>query len=100
MAPGTCIKVIFRARVKESIPAEFIQRIRHEAQQIPGFLGLQVSMNGDQETAISYWQHQTAIDQWAENPVHQTAKAAKDRFYSEFSLELLPHQPIPPEFIK
>lgn len=94
---GSCIKVVFRARIIEEIPHSLLQQVRNEAQTIPGFLGIQVEVQGDQETACSYWSSRQAIAAWAVNPVHLDAKRQRDRFYDEISLEILEGQALPPE---
>jgi heme-degrading monooxygenase HmoA len=53
-------------------------------QNVPGFLGYEVTGTETRRIFISYWESMEAIDVWRKNKTHQAAKARGREWYSAF----------------
>ena len=47
MPKPQCVKVIFTAKIKREIPADLLNKVRREAENFDGFIGLESTMDGD-----------------------------------------------------
>ena len=55
-----------------------------EVQNVPGFLGYEVTGTETRRIFISYWESMEAIDIWRKNKTHQNAKARGREWYAAF----------------
>ena len=64
--------------------AEADEATIREVQNVPGFLGHEVTGDGKRRIFISYWRDLKAIDQWQKNHVHQAAKQNGKEWYAAY----------------
>lgn len=55
-----------------------------QVQNVPGFLGYEVTGTETRRIFISYWESMEAIDVWRNNKTHQAAKARGREWYAAY----------------
>jgi len=83
--------VIFRAKLARSDDAYFqtAERLRELALGTYGCLKFVAMMEGDEEIAISYWENETQILNWKNDPEHIKAQEmGRARWYESYSVEV------------
>ncbi len=73
---------------KTAIPEDFLERIRHEAEKIPGFLKLESRTTDGIETTVSYWTSMDAVNEWRRNALHASAKKDRGLYYKWYNVEI------------
>jgi len=84
--------VIFTARLKapDGDYDETASRMRQLARERYGCLDFVSSTQGDQEIAISYWQRESDILRWKQDPEHQRAQQlGRTRWYASYRVEVV-----------
>ena len=83
--------VIFKAKLARSDDAYFqtAERLRELALGTYGCLEFVSMMEGDKEIAISYWENETQIMNWKEDPEHIKAQEkGRTRWYESYNVEV------------
>ena len=83
--------VIFKAKLARSDDAYFqtAERLRELALGTYGCLEFVSMMEGDKEIAISYWENETQILNWKNDPAHIKAQEmGRARWYESYSVEV------------
>ena len=66
------------------------ERMRHLAEQQPGFRGINSAFEGDTEITVSYWESLEAIKNWKANSEHlQAQKMGRESWYSYYKVEVV-----------
>lgn len=92
---NSCVKVTFRAKVKNEIPSDLSEKIRSEAKGIDGFISMETITDDDIETTTSYWKSMISVREWSQNELHIEAKNNADKYYEWTKFELEENQPYP-----
>jgi len=77
------VKVLFIAKIKDLNPEyeAMNETLSRMAEQAPGFVSVTSEVIDDVEITISTWESQEAVDAWARDPVHITAKKQALKWY-------------------
>lgn len=84
--------VIFTARIKQLDDhyEQTASRMRQLARERYGCLDFVSSTQGDQEIAISYWQRESDILRWKQDPEHlQAQQLGRTRWYASYRVEVV-----------
>ena len=84
--------VIFRATLvaPDQEYLDSAQRLRELAMDRYGCLDFISLSEGEHEIAISYWESESAIAAWREDPEHRRAQqAGRERWYSDYTVEVV-----------
>ncbi|UTW45314.1 antibiotic biosynthesis monooxygenase [bacterium SCSIO 12696] len=66
------------------------QRMRHLAEQQPGFIGISSAFEGDTEITVSYWESLAAIKAWKANSEHLDAqRLGREQWYQKYKVEVV-----------
>lgn len=90
-----CVKVTFRAKVKNEIPPELIEKIRSEARKIGGFISMDTVTEDDVEITTSYWESVKSVKEWSQNEHHLKVKKNADKYYEWVKFKMEENQPYP-----
>jgi len=74
------------------MPADYLERAQHLmalAQTVPGFLGIEASVQRGFSLAVSYWESLEAIAAWRRNSEHVLAKrAAPEHWFTAYATRI------------
>lgn len=64
---------------------EMAELLLKDVQQAPGYLGVEISIDGDYGIAISYWRSEHDILSWSRQSRHSVAKKmAKEKWFDQY----------------
>jgi len=95
MDTQTCVKVTFRAKVKQEIPNELAEKIRAEAKNVDGFISMETATVDDIEVTTSFWKSMVSVREWSQNEHHLEVKNNSDLYYEWVKFEMVEDQPYP-----
>ena len=95
METQTCVKVTFKAKVRQEIPSDIAEKIRAEAKKVDGFISMDTTTVDDIEVTTSYWKSTLSVREWSQNEHHIEVKNNSDLYYEWVKFEMEEDQPYP-----
>lgn len=83
-----CVKVVFKAKIKSSIPKSLLENVRNELQKMDGFISFHSEIVNNIEITTSFWKSQEAIKMWSRYEKHSQAKMLSSNYYTSYEISI------------